>query len=447
MAPKKGYTARRAARKALVSAAQQQVAVQPPPPAEGTGQSDDAESEYTECGSECDSEDATTVVDGATFDMEAAWDRVMEIAIEIDGGTPGSLQEAMRRWQTEEDMKASAPIPEPPEEPPPTVEAEVTPPEPPEWANDPHNPPTYVEALRALQPRFGECQFILSMGDTSDRVEKVLRLGLQLPLVTRTVLMRNWHKRREEVLVFMNTQTPFTWLDGQCKYQRPHSALPIPNPPRQVQPKRTQAGNFRAKYQRIDVPSSATGTESGEDLELRKYSDLVTHIIKETLRYSDELQLGAFPLVAPEASAHQLSEEKTVKDIRKIYGQAITARKNGGRVTLQGLRQKWSRLRRFFESGIDEMEHGRLPMPAGEARSRPLCGQTWGPFTVLHTCEFIDTTNYRGFSGLLKWAGGALGISHFTVLATNEVLPGCLLARFVQLAVTLAGFARDACEL
>ena len=252
--------------------------------------------------------------------------------------------------------------------------------------------PTYAEALTQLQAarhHLTERTFLLHWGPRP-QVELILG-ALDLPLTTRLVLMENWDARRTRVLELMTLGLPMDLAHDPV----PSAPLAPQAPKRPPPPSATRRRN---QYQRIIIASSCTGRETPLERARKEYQDLIRHIILEVREFTEELNLPCFGLLKKDASA---------TDTARVYGQPISARKGGGRVEMSGLKQRWSRLNRFFQAATHAPEDDQ--------------GHRVNPLWV---CEFIDRTKYQGVSALLKWAGRALGIEHFTYLGSHDVLDG-----------------------
>ena len=245
--------------------------------------------------------------------------------------------------------------------------------------------PSYLEALGALaqaKHHFKEFTFLFHMGTTSEQVGAILA-GLELPLRVRHVLLDHWPLRRDYIQGLLDVGLVPTY----------DTEAPTPEwtpPPQTTKRKGGSRGMGVTKRQRLVIPSSNTGEESAAERDCNDYNDIIRHMIIETRDYAIALGLDCFPLVAPGASSF---------DTAKVYGQVISARKGGGRVEITSLKQRWSRINRFFQAAVDV-----------------------GHIDALMVCEFIDASKYNGFTNLLAWAGRAFGIALFKQLSQEDVL-------------------------
>ena len=263
---------------------------------------------------------------------------------------------------------------------------------------DPPQASTYEEALAFLPGNYGEQHLLFSMGSTVADVQRVLR-AMQVPQVAEELLLATWPSRRHELLmipkdirVYKKAGPPVTLdppLDPEAEARRAAEA-------RMAQRRRNCTnGNNRQKYQRLSIPSTLTGEESALQKEVIEYRDLTLHMIREARTFGLALGYSPFPLVQ-----HFGTSEPPELVIAAVYGQVLTGKKNGGRRQLKGLRQRWSRTRRFLDALIDR---GSQP-------------------DALFICQFIDTTNYKGFGEILAWAGRAFGLPQFTAFAEEPVI-------------------------
>ena len=244
---------------------------------------------------------------------------------------------------------------------------------------------TYEEALGCLPSRFGERQLLLCFGNTLEEV-RVTLTAMDVPYTARTTLLAHWTRRRAEVQSDMDLRIQPVFITTA---QLP--PLPTTSPTSSEPPTKKPRVIPRKPYTRLNIPSTRTGVESAADRDKVDYKDCLHHIIRETQAVCNELHYPCFPLAAAEAS---------VEDIAHIYGQAITAKAGGGRVMLQGLKQRWSRIRRLFDA----------------------LREAGGQLTVNLVCTFIDASRYKGVHALLRWAGNAFGLPDFVHMSEHAVI-------------------------
>ena len=241
---------------------------------------------------------------------------------------------------------------------------------------------TYAQALLELSKckyRLQERAFLFHMGDTEETVALALASS-GVALAPRLVLLTHWQDRRACIQRFIDLKLPLKFQEAAPEDMR---FTPPPRASKRKAPVR--------RYQKLNVPSSVTTPSDDPAARQRQeYADLIRHMIVEARDYAAALNLPCFPLLPASA---------TSAEIATVYGQAISARKGGGRVELSSLKQRWSRIMRFFQAALD---HGSID--------------------VLMVCYFIDTANYSGFANLLGWAGRAFGISLFRELGEDDIL-------------------------
>ena len=239
-----------------------------------------------------------------------------------------------------------------------------------------------------------------------------------LTFADRLVLQAGWNPRRKLLDNWTRElpHLPFPyWEIGPTAKPAQTSQHPIPSPPPDVatqpavqQPpaytkfaasgKRTASGNARQKHQKLEFPAPDRTGATAAERDQKTYETLVHHIIEKTVGYCKMLtDIG----VESSPFGHVLSKNPTAspEDVATVYGQLITGRRGGGAVQLSGLKQRWSRIRRFLESVVLHEDRG-----------------------VLHTCRFIDTSNYKGFGAHLRWAGAAFHLDWIKHLAEQELI-------------------------
>ena len=278
---------------------------------------------------------------------------------------------------------------------------------------------------RGLSP---ESYFLNSMGAVRGPFGTVTHSAAQvhdtlcrIPMLTcadRVVLLAGWHRRRALLLrwtkelphkEFKYYSIPGPMLPTQPSVPRPASAHDVataartpvvPQQPPGPVPgaRKTVAGNSRQKRQKLDFPEADQSGATAEERTQKTYEKVVHHIISETIVLCQQLtEMGCKS--SPFGHVLGKKPDASPDDIATVYGQLITGRRGGGAVQLSGLKQRWSRIRRFLESVIILEDFG-----------------------VLHTCRFIDSSNYKGFGAHLRWAGAAFHLDWLQRLAEQDIV-------------------------